>query len=73
MKFVVELSETEYKLLVERASKDYGYEANEDFNPRDYSGGNFDDCYLMGLEHADSDAAREILDILGDPVKLEKE
>lgn len=23
----------------------------EDFNPMDASGGNFDDCYYMGLEH----------------------
>lgn len=68
MKFVVELTEEQYKSLVKRASVENGYEADDDFNPYDYSGGNFDDCYQMGLEHADSDAAREVLDLLGDPV-----
>lgn len=27
------------------------FEAPEDFNPADFSGGNFDDCYELGKEH----------------------
>ena len=69
MKFIVELTEQKYKALVKRSEAEYGYASDEDFNPMDYSGGNFDDCYQMGLEHADSETAQEILDLLGDPVK----
>lgn len=68
MKFIVELTEKQYEALVKRAAVENGYEADDDFNPYDYSGGNFDDCYQLGMEHADADAAREILDILGDAV-----
>lgn len=68
MKFIVELTYPEYKDLVKRASEVYGYEADEDFNPMDYSGGNFDDCYEMGLAHADADFARSIIELLGKPV-----
>ncbi len=68
MKFIVELTEKQYQALVKRAAVENGYEADDDFNPYDYSGGNFDDCYQMGLEHADSDTAQEILTLLGDPV-----
>ena len=69
MKFVVELTEKQYQALVKRAAVENGYEADDDFNPCDYAGGNFDDCYQLGMEHADADAAREILDILGDAVE----
>ncbi|MGL4585302.1 MAG: hypothetical protein ACRCVU_20285 [Flavobacterium sp.] len=69
MKFVVELTEKQHEALVKRASVENGYEADDDFNPYDYSGGNFDDCYQLGMEHADADAAREILSILGNPIK----
>lgn len=68
MKFIVELTEKQYEALVRRASVENAYEADDDFNPYDYSGGNFDDCYHLGMEHADRDTAREILDILGDAV-----
>ena len=64
MKFIVELTEKQYEALVKRAAVENGYEADDDFNPYDYSGGNFDDCYRLGLEHADADAAREILSLL---------
>lgn len=33
----------------------------EDFNPMDASGGNFDDCYYMGLEHGQTEGKLEIL------------
>lgn len=69
MKFIVELTEKQYQALVKRASVENGYEADDNFNPYNYSGGNFDDCYQLGMEHADADAAREILDILGDAVE----
>ena len=69
MKFIVELTQEQYREILNRAETDYGYEADGDFNPMDYSGGNFNDCYQLGMEHADADAAREILDILGDAVE----
>ena len=70
MKFIVEMTEEEYNNLLYRGNAKYGYDADpHDFNPMDYSGGNFDDCYQMGLEHADADTAQEILDLLGEPVK----
>ena len=69
MKFIVELTEKQYEVLVKRAAVQNGYESDDAFNPYDYSGGNFDDCYRLGLEHADADAAREILGILGDAVE----
>lgn len=68
-KFIVELTDKQYKSLMDRAEAEYGYDADpHDFNPMDWSGGNFDDCYQLGMEHADPDAAREILSILGNPV-----
>ncbi|MDR6779520.1 MULTISPECIES: hypothetical protein [Paenibacillus] len=40
----------------------------DDFNPMNWSGGNFDDCYDMGLSHGRKFgrmmAYREILDLL---------
>ena len=69
MKFIVELTDKQFESLVKRASVENGYEADDDFNPYDYSGGNFDDCYLLGMEHADRDAAREILNLLGVQIK----
>lgn len=69
MKFIVELTDKQYLDIVKRAETEYGYDADpHDFNPMDWSGGNFDDCYQMGLEHADSETAQEILNLLGDPV-----
>jgi hypothetical protein len=42
----------------------------EDFNPSDASGGNFDDCYFMGVEHGQTEgelkALRKILKQLED-------
>ena len=64
MKFIVELTDKQYASLVMRAAVEDGYEADDNFNPYDYSGGNFDDCYRLGMEHAAADAAREILSLL---------
>lgn len=63
-KYIVTLTEEEYQDLLARANREYGYDADKDFNPMDYSGGNFDDCYEMGKDHADADAAQEILNLL---------
>ena len=67
-KFIVEMTDQEYNKLVARAKVENGYEGDDNFNPYDYSGGNYDDCYQLGLDHADADAAREILSILGKSV-----
>lgn len=37
---------------------------NEDFNPSDASGGNFDDAYQIGLEDGEINFARELQSIL---------
>lgn len=67
VKFEVVMSTQQYQELMKRASVRCGVDENEDFNPQDYSGGNFNDCYQMGIEHADVDAALEILQLLGTP------
>lgn len=38
---------------------------SEDFNPDDYSGGNFDDAYFGGQKDGETHLAREILTNLG--------
>lgn len=37
---------------------------NDDFNPMDFSGGNFDDCYQMGCEDGEINFARELMALL---------
>ena len=37
---------------------------NEDFNPMDYSGGNFDDCYQLGCSDGEINFARELSKLL---------
>lgn len=37
----------------------------DDFNVYDYSGGNYDDAYLLGLDHGEIGLARLVLDNLG--------
>lgn len=68
MKFVVELTEKEYARFVQDAEQ---YEESldiEDFNPQDYSGGNFDDCYEMGVTDGINEATFNLVKLLGDPV-----
>jgi hypothetical protein len=68
-KFVVELSYKEYNALCSRAEKETLYEG-DDFNPMDWSGGNFDDCYYLGKDHdGDIEAAREILSLLTNEIE----
>lgn len=62
-KFVVELSYKEYNEICQRAEKNTK-DHDGDFDPQSWSGGNFDDCYYMGREDGDIDAAREILSLL---------
>jgi hypothetical protein len=67
-KFVVELTYKQYNELCKRAEKNpKGDDA--DFNPMDYSGGNFDDCYYLGREDGDIDAAREVLSLLTEEIE----
>jgi hypothetical protein len=46
------------------ASREIAPDLNEDFNPMDCSGGNFDDAYEMGVEHGYVLFARELLDLI---------
>ena len=64
MKFIVELTDKQYHDLV-RDAKEYerGLE-NEDFDPQDYCGGNFDDCYEMGVRDGQVQAAYELFNRL---------
>ncbi len=44
---------------------DYDHRAEDDYlDPQDMSGGNFDDCYNMGIDEGYTQLAREILDTL---------
>ncbi|MFS0855287.1 hypothetical protein [Paenibacillus taichungensis] len=47
---------------------DIDKDIEEDYNPEEWAGGNFDDCYDMGLSHGMKRgrmmAYREILDLL---------
>lgn len=51
--------------LIEKTA-DYTTRADdtEDFNPMDFSGGNFDDCYQMGCEDGEINFARELMALL---------
>lgn len=52
------------KLLIneyETKHDDISYRDDDDFNPSDASGGNFDDAYYMGTEHGHVDGALEVL------------
>lgn len=51
--------------LKKTAKTEIGPDEDDDFNPADYSGGNFDDAYGLGVEHGEVYAARSILDKLG--------
>lgn len=41
----------------------------EDFNPMDYSGGNFDDCFAMGITQGEFDAYSNTLGIISDVIE----
>ena len=67
-KFIVELTYAEYNALCNRAEKS-PKDDDGDFDPQSWSGGNFDDCYYLGREDGDIDAAREILSLLTEEIE----
>lgn len=50
--------------LVARLATNTNHFKDEDFNPYDISGGNFDDAFEAGVEQGYGDLAREILDVI---------
>lgn len=58
--------------LIERyeaLSEDINWRYDDEFNPYDASGGNFDDAYYMGVEHGEVDGALHILRLLAEEFK----
>lgn len=52
------------KILAQKRSY-YDHLSEDDyFDAQDMSGGNFDDCYNMGIDEGNTQLAREILDML---------
>ena len=47
----------------------HNYFEEEDFNPIDYSGGNFDDCFSMGITQGEFDAYSNALGIINDVIE----
>lgn len=52
------------ELLEKLAKRDCWSDSPEDFNPMDFSGGNFDDAYFGGVEDGKAELARALLNIL---------
>ena len=61
MKFIVELTDKQYHDLIRDAEEYERGMENEDFDPQYYYGGNFDDCYEMGVRDGQLQAAYELL------------
>lgn len=51
-------------LLNNLAKRNCWCDNQEDFNPMDYSGGNFDDAYFGGYADGQAELARDILAML---------
>ena len=51
----------ELKKYLETLAKREIWEDMEDFNPADFSGGNFDDAYFSGCQDGSTSLARTIL------------
>lgn len=51
-------------LIEKTANYETHTDDNEYFNPMDYSGGNFDDCYQLGCSDGEINFARELMTIL---------
>ncbi len=63
------ITENKVRALVERIEKEAALKSvteDDDFNPMDYSGGNFDDAFEMGIEEGCIRFAEELLDLLND-------
>lgn len=56
------ISEEYYQELLNQAQGEIGLEIDEDWNVSDYSGGNIDDAYSMGISHGHVEQARRIVD-----------
>jgi hypothetical protein len=59
------LSADSIKRLQQLAGQECWGDNEPDFNPMDYSGGNFDDCYWAGYEHGMIGLARQLLKDIG--------
>ncbi len=60
-----QLTEEQIENFKQKAKKKTTVENNPDgeWNPYEFSGGNFDDCYFLGEEDAEIENARFILDL----------
>lgn len=63
MRNLTEQEIDQFKRLAKQQTTTEEYE--EDWNPYEFSGGNFDDCYEIGSNDADVRNARYILDLYG--------
>ena len=61
MRNLTEQEIDQFKRLAKQQTTTEKYE--EDWNPYEFSGGNFDDCYTIGYNDADIENARYILDL----------
>lgn len=52
-----------FKFLAKRKTSQETY--GDEWNPFEFSGGNFDDAYQVGCDDADIENARFILDLFG--------
>jgi hypothetical protein len=52
-------------MLKRLAAKQLPEDEAGDFNPMEYSGGNFDDAYRMGLDSGEVQLARQIMKVEG--------
>ena len=58
----MKIDEQMISVLKKEADRDLPIDdEDQDFNPQDWSGGNFDDCYEMGFRHGRIDMARDVL------------
>lgn len=59
-KYIID-EETAHKLIKMAQRDDFQYGGDDaDFNPQDYSGGNFDDTYAMGVSDGWEDGKTEL-------------
>lgn len=58
------MTKAELILLLQTAAKRKTWDEAEDFNPCDFSGGNFDDAYFGGTEDGETHLARMVLEFL---------
>lgn len=54
------------KALLEKLASRECWSDDDDFNPYDYCGGNYDDAYYGGCEDGEAQLARRLLQEFGD-------